>query len=219
MSRLDRQLLLERIVASQILAVVRAPDIPDAVALSAALAAGGIPVVELTFTTPDLPRHLRACAETADDLGVIVGAGTVLRADDARAAVDAGAQFLVTPGLGPDAATIVATGHDAEVPVFLGALSPSEVMTAFALGSDAVKIFPASRFGPAYLKDLRGPFPDVPLVPSGGVNETNARDYLAAGASVVCAGSNVVASAVVAAGDWATITAAATAFRDSLTAS
>jgi 2-dehydro-3-deoxyphosphogluconate aldolase/(4S)-4-hydroxy-2-oxoglutarate aldolase len=212
-----RQQLLERIVEGQILAVVRAPAIPDAVALSEALAAGGIPLVELTFTTPDLPRHLRACAEAAEESGVIVGAGTVLTAADARSAVYSGAQFLVTPGIGPDAAAIVSTGHDAGIPVFLGALTPSEVMSATALGSDAVKIFPASRFGPGYLKDLRGPFPDVPLVPSGGVNEGNARDFLAAGATVLCAGSNVVSPAVVAAGDWATITAAATAFRDSLT--
>jgi 2-dehydro-3-deoxyphosphogluconate aldolase/(4S)-4-hydroxy-2-oxoglutarate aldolase len=219
MNRPGRQDLVDRIVEGQILAVVRAPAIPDAVALSAALADGGIPLVELTFTTPELPRHLQACAEAAEQTGVIVGAGTVLTAADARSAVDAGAQFLVTPGIGPDAAAIVATGHDAGVPVFLGALTPSEVMTATALGSDAVKIFPASRFGPAYLKDLRGPFPDVPLVPSGGVNASNARDFLAAGASVLCAGSNVVAPAVVAAGDWTTITAAAAAFRDSLSAS
>lgn len=197
---------------------MRAPAIPDAVALSAALADGGIPLVELTFTTPDLLRHLSRCAEAAEETGVIVGAGTVLTAADARSAVDAGAQFLVTPGIGPDAAGIVQTGHDAGVPVFLGALTPSEVMTAAALGSDAVKIFPASRFGPAYLRDLRGPFPDIAFVPSGGVNADNARDFLAAGASVLCAGSNVVSPAVVAAGDWATITAAAAAFRGSLTA-
>ncbi len=217
--RAMREQLLDRIVAAQVLAVVRAPAIPDAVALGAALASGGIPLVELTFTTPDLLGHLSRCAEAAGENGVIVGAGTVLTAADARRAVDAGAQFLVTPGVGPQAAAIVRAGHDAGAPVFLGAFTPSEVMTAVALGSDAVKIFPASRLGPAYLKDLHGPFPDVRLVPSGGVNAGNARDFLAAGASVLCAGSNVVAPAAVAAGDWATITAAAAAFRSSLTAS
>ena len=133
-------------------------------------------MIELTFTTPDLPRHLERAASTAAETGAVVGAGTVQTGGAGHAGVDAGAQFLVTPGQGPEA------GRDRrgrEVPpaspIVLGAFTPSEVMTALALGSDAVKIFPAHQLGPKYLKDLNGPFPGVPLIPSGGVNAANAR--------------------------------------------
>lgn len=196
--------------ADRVLSVVRAPEIGDARDLCSALVAGGIHVVELTFTTPDLPRHLERAA--SGDTGAVVGAGTVQTAAQARAAVDAGARFLVTPGQGPEAAGVVAAGHDAGVPVVLGAFTPSEVMTAVALGSDAVKIFPAHHLGPKYLKDLSGPFPGVPLVPSGGVNAGNARQFLDAGALAVSAGTDVVSPSDVATGRWSEITAKATAF-------
>ena len=98
------------------------------------------------------------------------------------------------------------------IPLFPGALTPTEVAAAMDLGAAAVKIFPAGRFGPPYLKDLRGPYPHIPLLPSGGINEDNAAEYLAAGALAVCAGTSVVPPAAVAAGDWAEITARASRF-------
>src|SRR5688500_11476732 len=162
---------LELLRTDRVLSVVRAPALDDARDLCTALVAGGIHVIELTFTTPALPRHLERPA--TGDTGAVVGAGTVQTAAQARSAVYAGAAFLVTPGQGPEAAAIVATAHDAGIPVILGSFTPSEVMTALALGADAVKIFPAHHLGPKYLKDLNGPFPGVPLVPSGGVNTTN----------------------------------------------
>jgi 2-dehydro-3-deoxyphosphogluconate aldolase/(4S)-4-hydroxy-2-oxoglutarate aldolase len=204
--------VLARIAAGRVLAVVRTQELPDASALCGALARGGIGAVELTFTTPDLLIHLTRAAETREATGAVVGAGTVLTARHARTAVDAGAQFLVTPGIGPDAAEIVRIAHDADVPVVLGALTPSEVMTAVSLGADAVKIFPAHRFGPSYLKDLRGPFPDTLLVPSGGITADNAQAFLDAGGLVVCAGSNVVSPADVASAAWDVITDRAAAF-------
>ncbi|HEY9338159.1 MAG TPA: bifunctional 4-hydroxy-2-oxoglutarate aldolase/2-dehydro-3-deoxy-phosphogluconate aldolase, partial [Kribbella sp.] len=100
----------------------------------------------------------------------------------------------------------------AGIPVILGASTPSEVMTALALGSDAVKIFPAHQLGPKYFKDLNGPFPGVPLIPSGGVNATNAHDFLAAGALAVSAGTDVVSPADVAAANWESITGKAKTF-------
>jgi 2-dehydro-3-deoxyphosphogluconate aldolase/(4S)-4-hydroxy-2-oxoglutarate aldolase len=201
---------LDLLRSDRVLSVVRAPAIDDARDLCSALVAGGIHVIELTFTTPDLPRHLERAA--SGDTGAVVGAGTVQTAEQARAAVDAGAQFLVTPGQGPEATAIVAAAHDAGIPIVLGAFTPSEVMTAVALGSDAVKIFPAHHLGPKYLKDLGGPFPGVPLVPSGGVNAGNARQFLDAGALAVSAGTDVVSPADVEAGRWAEITAKATTF-------
>ncbi|TDO49364.1 2-dehydro-3-deoxyphosphogluconate aldolase/(4S)-4-hydroxy-2-oxoglutarate aldolase [Kribbella sp. VKM Ac-2527] len=203
---------MELLRADRVLSVVRAPEISDARDLCAALVAGGIHVVELTFTTPDLARHLERAASTAAETGAVVGAGTVQTGAQATQAVDAGAQFLVTPGQGPEAAAIVEVAHGAGVPVALAAFTPSEVMTALALGSDAVKIFPAHHLGPRYLKDLSGPFPGVPLLPSGGINASNARAFLDAGALAVSAGTDVVSPADVTAARWSDITTKAAAF-------
>lgn len=200
---------IARLEADRTIAVVRAPDIADAGELCRALVAGGIHGVELTYTTPNLLKHVARAAETAAEHGAVVGVGTVLDAEQARAAIDAGAQFLVTPGIRPEVAKVAA---DAGIPFSLGALTPSEVAMALDLGSAVVKIFPARALGPGYLKDLQGPFPGVKLLPSGGIDAANAGEYLAAGALAVCCGTAVVPPAVVAAGDWADISARAAAF-------
>ncbi|MFD5464364.1 bifunctional 4-hydroxy-2-oxoglutarate aldolase/2-dehydro-3-deoxy-phosphogluconate aldolase [Kitasatospora sp. NPDC127059] len=188
-----------------VIAVVRAPRIPDAAALCAALAEGGICFTEFTYTTPDVTDHLvRASAA-----GWRVGVGTVLTAEQAERGIDSGASFLVTPGCRLE---VAAAGRSRGVPVVLGALTPTEVARAVDLGAAAVKIFPARSFGPGYFKDLRGPYPDVPLVASGGVNAGNAAEFLAQGALAVCAGTDVVPPAVVEAGDWAEITRRARVF-------
>ena len=201
-----------QLAADRSLVVVRAAVIPDAAQLCAALVEGGIRTVELTFTSPDLLPSLRRAAAVPS--GAVVGAGTVLTADDARAAIDAGARFLVTPGIRPDVARVAT---EAGVPVYLGAMTPTEVAMAVDLGSSAVKIFPADRLGPGYLKDLKGPYPEVRLLPSGGINAANAREYLAAGALAVCCGTSVVPPAAVESGDWAGITDRAREFSRALT--
>jgi 2-dehydro-3-deoxyphosphogluconate aldolase/(4S)-4-hydroxy-2-oxoglutarate aldolase len=187
---------LSVIAEDRILAVVRAPRIPDPAELCAALASGGIRAVEFTYTTPGLPEILAAAAD-ARKPGQHIGAGTVVTAEQAHAAIDAGADFLVTPAVRSEVAAVAARHN---VPVFLGALTPTEVLQAMDLGAAAVKIFPASAVGPRYLKDLRGPFPDAKLVPSGGVSSANARDFLDQGAFAVCCGTEVVPPATVAAG-------------------
>ena len=196
---------LSTILEDRALSVVRAPHISDPAALADALARGGIRAMELTFTTPNVLELRRAASAS----GAVVGAGTVLTADQARQAVDAGARFVVTPGLRPDVAAIVV---DAGIPLMMGALTPSEVMTALDLGADAVKIFPARAVGPAYFKDLLGPFPGAQLVPSGGVNAGNAAQFLASGAVAVTAGTDVVSPASVAEARWDDITTRAQAF-------
>ncbi|MEN3301907.1 bifunctional 4-hydroxy-2-oxoglutarate aldolase/2-dehydro-3-deoxy-phosphogluconate aldolase [Pseudonocardia sp.] len=201
------------LVQDRALAVVRAERIPDAAALCRALAAGGIRTVELTFTTPGVLDHLRAAA---GEPGVDLGVGTVLTGDQAKAAIDAGATFLVTPGL---RRAVVDVGVAAGVPVYLGAFTPTEVAEAMDLGASAVKIFPAGRLGPAYLRDLLGPYPHARLLPSGGVSADNAAEFLAAGASAVCAGSSVVPPAAVAAAEWELITDRARAFAAAVTPS
>lgn len=201
---------MEAILADKALTVVRAPEIPDPVALAEALAGAGIRAVELTFTTPGVLDCLR---KVADSGRAVVGAGTVLNAEQASAAIEAGAQFLVTPGNTADVAEVAAR-HG--IPVVMGAFTPTEVMRAMELGAAAVKIFPARALGPGYLKDLRGPFPGVRLIPSGGVNTGNAAEFLARGAVAVTAGTDVVPPAAVAAGDWAEIAARAAGFARSL---
>ncbi|MGA5821631.1 bifunctional 4-hydroxy-2-oxoglutarate aldolase/2-dehydro-3-deoxy-phosphogluconate aldolase [Kitasatospora sp. NPDC094028] len=191
--------------AGPVIAVVRAPRIPDAAALCAALAEGGIGFTELTYTTPDVTDHLERAARA----GWRVGVGTVLTAGQAERGIAAGASFLVTPGGRPEVAR---AARAAGVPVVLGALTPTEVAQAVDLGAAAVKIFPARTFGPGYFKDLRGPYPEVPLVASGGVNAGNAAEFLRQGALAVCAGTDVVPPEAVAAGDWAEITRRARAF-------
>lgn len=197
---------LDIIRADRVLTVVRAPVIPDPVALAETLAGSGIRALELTFTTPGVLGYLGAAAAAEH---AVLGVGTVLTGEQARAAIDSGARFLVTPGLRPKVAE-VAVARD--IPVVMGAFTPSEVLQALDLGAAAVKIFPARALGPGYLKDLRGPFPEVALIPSGGVNAGNAAEFLAAGAVAVTAGTDVVAPADVAAGRWSEIATRATSF-------
>ena len=194
----------------RVIAVVRAPDIPDAAALCTALREGGIHWIEFTRTTPGLAAHLRRAVADGQDG---VGAGTVMTGEQARELIDAGARYLVTPGCRPEVARAASA---AGIPVVMGALTPTEVALALDLGVDAVKIFPARAVGPRYFRDLAGPFPDAPLVASGGVNADNAAGFLTAGARAVCAGSEVVPPTVVAAGDWSEITRRARKFTASL---
>lgn len=170
------------------LCILRAPQIPDPVGLASVLVEAGLPIVEFAFTTPDAP-HLIEQASTVD--GVIMGAGTVLSVAQARDAISAGARFLLTPGLRADVAE-EATRQG--VPIVLGAMTPTEVAWAMDAGSAAVKVFPAARLGPAYFKDLLGPYPDAQLVATGGITAGNAADYLAAGAIAATAGSGVVSA-------------------------
>ncbi|MHC6222894.1 bifunctional 4-hydroxy-2-oxoglutarate aldolase/2-dehydro-3-deoxy-phosphogluconate aldolase [Arthrobacter sp. MMS24-S77] len=205
---------VQQLEADRTLAVVRTSFIPDAAELCRALADGGIRSVELTFTTPDVLSHVRRAVETAAQHGAAVGIGTVMTAEQAKAAIDAGARFLVTPGLRPEVAAVAAA---AGIPFSLGAMTPTEVAQALDLGSAAVKIFPARQLGPAYLKDLQGPYPGIRLLPSGGIDASNAKSYLDAGAAAVCCGTSVVPPAAVASGDWADISARASAFTATLT--
>lgn len=198
--------VLAELSADRVIAVIRAPEIPDAAALCDALVAGGIRWIEFTFTTPGLAAHLR---RAASGTGYRVGAGTVMTAVQAQEAIGAGAAFLVTPGCRPAVAEVAGA---AGIPVVMGALTPTEVAQAYDLGAVAVKIFPARAVGPRYFGDLAGPYPDVPLVASGGVDAGNAAAFLAAGARAVCAGSGVVPPDAVAAADWSGITDRAKAF-------
>lgn len=203
---------LARLRDTGVVAVLRAPDAAAALGAVEALVAGGVTGIEVTYSTPDAPAVLAEVARRHGD-AILLGAGTVTTPDQAAAAAAAGARFLVSPGTVPTLArAMTATG----LPCLFGAMTPSEVMTAVELGAAVVKIFPASLGGPAYLRALRGPLPDVPLMPTGGVRADNIGDWLDAGAVAVGAGSELCRPAAMAAGRFAEIEAAARDFAGAL---
>lgn len=200
---MTRETTCRRIEEVGIVPVVRASSPELAVRAADAVLAGGISIFEITMTVPDAVSVIRSLVARFGDRAV-VGAGTVLDADAANRCIDAGAAFVVSPGF--DAAT-VAAAHARGVPAMPGALTPTEVITAVKAGADMVKIFPASAVGgPKYLRALRGPLPDVKLLPTGGVNATTAGDYIAAGAAALGVGSELVDPAALARGEDAVLT-------------
>lgn len=186
---------------------MRAESVDDPGKLARTLANERIRCVEFTFT---IPGAAEVIAAAASEPSAVVGAGTVRSTQQAAAAIEAGARFIVSPGVIHD---IIPACQAHGVPVILGALTPTEVHTAHALGATAVKVFPAGLGGPRYLRDLRGPFPQLTFMPSGGVTPENAADFLAAGAVAVFAGSDLVPPAAVASGDYDALAARARRFR------
>ena len=205
---------LSRARAAGVLAVLRAPSPESALEAADAIIRGGIPGIEVTYSTPDAPAVIRELIARHGDAAYI-GAGTVTTPEQAAAAAEAGAEFLVSPGTLP---ALTRAMLDTGTVVMTGALTPTEVMTALELGVDVVKIFPASLGGPSYLGALRGPFPDAPLMPTGGVKPENVADWFAAGAVAVGAGGDLANSASIKIGDWADLEARASSFAAALAA-
>ncbi|WP_292788606.1 MULTISPECIES: bifunctional 4-hydroxy-2-oxoglutarate aldolase/2-dehydro-3-deoxy-phosphogluconate aldolase [unclassified Microbacterium] len=205
---------LARARTTGILAVLRAPSPELALEASEAIIRGGVSGIEVTFSTPDAPAVIRELIARHGDAAYI-GAGTVTTAEQATQAADAGAAFLVSPGTLPDLTrAMIDTGRV----VMTGAMTPTEVMGALELGVDVVKIFPASLGGPSYLGALRGPFPDAPLMPTGGVKPDNLADWFAAGAVAVGAGGDLANGTAIANADWAEIEERAARFAAALAA-
>jgi 2-dehydro-3-deoxyphosphogluconate aldolase/(4S)-4-hydroxy-2-oxoglutarate aldolase len=211
---MKKEAILAKFKAEKVIALIRA-DSPDGLLDCArALAAGGLTSIELTMTTPGAIRMLeKASAELPDFL---FGLGTVLDAETARAGILAGAKFVVTPGVRFD---VIETCKRYSVPIFCGALTPTEVINVWEAGADAAKIFPAEFFGPAYIKSLKGPLPHIEMVPTGGVNENNVGEFLKAGAYATAAGSSLVDGKAFKEKNWAAITAKAKAFVNAVAAS
>jgi 2-dehydro-3-deoxyphosphogluconate aldolase/(4S)-4-hydroxy-2-oxoglutarate aldolase len=174
------------------IAVIRARSTQRVPAIVEVLAESGVTAVELTLTTPGAIDTLAALAGSLP-AGMVLGAGTVLDAAGATAAVAAGASFLITPAVLP---AVLDQARRLEVPVVCGALTPTEIVTARAAGADLVKVFPADAVGgPAYVRAVRAPLPDIPLVPTGGVAIDRAADYLRAGARAVALGGPLIGDA------------------------
>lgn len=174
----------------QLVAIVRGKSAAASLDTVLALFDEGVPLVEVSLTTTDAEQVI-AKAREALGAQAMLGCGTVVTADDARRGADAGASFVVTPALGPG----LIAARELGLPLIGGAFTPSEVVEATTRGADAVKLFPAQLGGPGYLRALRDPFPDLPIVPVGGVDATQAQAYLAAGAAAVGVGSPLVGDA------------------------
>jgi 2-dehydro-3-deoxyphosphogluconate aldolase / (4S)-4-hydroxy-2-oxoglutarate aldolase len=185
-----------RLMASRIVAIMRRTEPGAAVATAEALVAGGIPTLEVTCDSPGATDMIRAISSALGDRA-LVGAGTVLDAATAQAALDAGARFLVSPHIDPDLVRSFAERGVAWIP---GAFTASEVLSAWRAGAIVVKLFPAASVGPAYIKDLLGPLRQVPLLPTGGVTLENAASFLQAGAWGLGLGSALVSPQMVAEG-------------------
>lgn len=198
--------ILQRILANGMVAIVRA-DTPDAaLALAEACIAGGVTALEVAFTTPDTLEILKTLRQRHGD-AVLLGAGTVLDPETARMAILAGAQFIISPSVNTDTIRLC---NRYQVPAMPGAMTPTEIVTALEAGADIVKVFPGEAFGPEYIKALRAPLPQAPLMPTGGVTLENMGDWFKYGSVAVGIGSSLTGPAKN--GDYAAVTANACAF-------
>ena len=203
-----RQQIVQRIEQCGVVAVIRLQD-PDRLrGVIDALGAGGVRALEVTMT---VPRAIQLIDAIAPGLPAefVIGAGTILDPETARAAILAGARFVVGPVFNR---AVVDLCHRYDVAVMPGCFTPTEILQAWDAGADVVKVFPATTLGPSYFKDIRGPLPQVKLMPTGGVTLENAGDWIAAGAVAIGAGTAMIDAKAVAAGDWAAITRRAASF-------
>jgi 2-dehydro-3-deoxyphosphogluconate aldolase / (4S)-4-hydroxy-2-oxoglutarate aldolase len=193
-----REAVTAAIERSRIVAVIRMKD-PDKVkAVVEAIAAGGVRAIEVTMTVPGAVGLIAALAPKMPE-GFLLGAGTVVDADQAAAVIDAGAQFIVSPVF---RRSVITACHERGVPVMPGCFTPSEILDAWDAGADIVKVFPATALGPGYIKDVRAPLPQVKLMPTGGVTVENAGEWIAAGAVAVGVGSALLDTKAIEAGNY-----------------
>ena len=200
--------IISRLTNPGIIAVVRAQSADQVLPLSEALLAGGVIAIEITMTTPNALATIRDARQKLGDRALI-GVGTVLDLETCRGALEAGAQFVVTPILRPEFIRLV---HAADRPIMLGAYTPTEAQLAHEAGADFIKIFPADTLGPAYIKALRAPLPHLRIVPTGGVDAQNVADFLKAGCVAVGAGSSLVSMKILQEANWPELTRRAKEF-------
>jgi 2-dehydro-3-deoxyphosphogluconate aldolase/(4S)-4-hydroxy-2-oxoglutarate aldolase len=203
---------LEQILAKKIVAVVRLEDYTRAVDVARALVDGGITILEFTLTGQGAIEAVSATRKALSG-SVCVGVGTVLDPEDAETAIDAGAQFAVTPTLRRQ---VIEACVKRNTLILCGGQTPTELLDAYEAGAEMVKVFPARLGGPKFIKDVLAPLPFLKLVPTGGVGPENAREYLAAGAVAVGIGGSLVSSKLVAIEAFDQITAAARACMDAV---
>jgi 2-dehydro-3-deoxyphosphogluconate aldolase/(4S)-4-hydroxy-2-oxoglutarate aldolase len=198
-----RRALVEQVERSGIVAIIRMKDPGKVRAVFDAIGEGGVRVIEVTMTVPGAIELIRQLAASLPD-GFVLGAGTVLDAETARRVIDAGARFVVSPVFRRD---VIAACHAHDAAAMPGCFTPTEILDAWDMGADIVKVFPATALGPTFIKDVRGPLPQVKLMPTGGVTLDNAGDWIRAGAVAVGVGTALLDTAAIAGGNYAALRA------------
>ena len=208
-----RRAVVDRLIAHGAVAVIRLQDASRVRDVAAALVDGGVHAIEVTLTTPGALSLIELLVKS--DRSLMVGAGSVLSAQAAREAIEAGAGYVVSPVFDAD---LLATAHTYDIPAFPGAYTPTEMFRAYQAGADLVKVFPADALGPSYIKGVLAPMPFLEVMPTGGVTPDNVGIWIAAGGVAVGLGSALVDPALVHAGDFAAITTRARAVSDGIAA-
>lgn len=211
---MDKTAVYQKLQEIGVVAVVRGKTMEDGVKTAEACIAGGVKAIELAFTTPDAPTAIKTlCEKYKDDDSVVIGAGTVLEPTTARLAIIAGAAFIVSPAFDKEVVELCNLYRVISVP---GVMTPGGVVEALKAGADIIKVFPGDIVGVKMIKDIHGPLPQAPLMPSGGVSVENVGDWLGAGCVAVSAGSSLTAAARQ--GDYAGVTAMARKFTEAVKA-
>ena len=203
---------LQRIKDLGIVAILRAPCGDKIVEAAEALYAGGVDVIEVTFSVPKAHQVLEQVAAKLGDK-ILLGAGSVLDSETARIAMLSGAEFMVTPVTNPD---VIEMCRRYDKPCIPGAMTPTEVLTAWEAGAAMVKVFPCDSLGPRHIRAIRGPLPQVPLVPTGGVCLENAADFIKSGATALGVGGSIAPADAILSGDGARIEDLARRFRETV---
>jgi 2-dehydro-3-deoxyphosphogluconate aldolase / (4S)-4-hydroxy-2-oxoglutarate aldolase len=200
---MSRVQTVQGIEACGVVAVIRMKEPEKLRAVVDALAEGGVRALEVTMTVPRAIQMIEQLAPTLPK-GFLLGAGTILDAETARLAILAGAQFIVGPVFRPE---VIGMCHRYDIPAMPGCFSPTEILAAWEAGADVVKVFPATVLGPGFFKDVRGPLPQVKMMPTGGVSLDNAGEWIKAGAVAVGVGTALLDAKAIAAGEYGVITA------------
>jgi len=197
----DKSKTLEKMKTSGVVGVIRTKSSKKLLRVAKAIKEGGVNCIEVAMTTPDALSVIEEVSQQLDD--VLIGAGTVLDAETARAAILAGAEYLVSPTTDPGMIKLCKRYDKVVAP---GAFTPTEIMEAWEAGADIVKVFPASRLGPKFISDVKAPLPQVSLMPTGGVSKDNASEFISAGADVLCVGSALLDREAIANEDYNVLT-------------
>ena len=205
---MDKAAIVARIKSERAVAVIRTDSIERALGAANAVAAGGFRAIEITFSFAGAADAIAKLADN-NDSDLLLGAGTILNRDQVREAVSAGARFLVSPCVLPE---VIDAAHELQVAIIPGAFTPTEIYTAYSLGADIVKIFPAVKFGPEFLRAVRGPLPNIPIMPTSGVDASNVAEWFRAGAVAVGAVSSVLEPELIRSGNWSELTKRAREF-------
>jgi 2-dehydro-3-deoxyphosphogluconate aldolase/(4S)-4-hydroxy-2-oxoglutarate aldolase len=205
---MTKEQIISGLLTPGVVAIIRADNSEQLIDASRALIDGGVSGIEITMTTPNALQVIADVRRVFGDK-VLAGVGSVLDVKTAQAAIDAGAEYVITPVLKPD---VIAFCNKVNKPIFSGSYTPTEAQTSYELGADFVKIFPADGLGPKYIQAIRGPLPHLKIVPTGGVDVNTAGDFIKAGCVAVAAGSSLVSKDILKNKDWAKLTDLASQF-------